>query len=204
LIKHGGVLGHSEEEVAIIASVARYHRGSEPKVTHEAWYSIGVEDRKLVWDLAAILRLAEALDRSHKQVIKNITVVFKPPARDFARELGKDTGKDQNKDGGRDALRDSGKDLVKDSGKDSAKYFLKDLPRESGFEPGRDSGKDAGKEREGIGAVTLVLTLHDGQTCLPELWALNEKKGFFEDHFGVKVEAVVDNTSDLIRANHTK
>ena len=31
LIRHGGLLGHSEEEVGMIASVARYHRGSEPK-----------------------------------------------------------------------------------------------------------------------------------------------------------------------------
>jgi exopolyphosphatase/guanosine-5'-triphosphate,3'-diphosphate pyrophosphatase len=36
LIKNAGLLGHSEEEVALIASIARYHRGSEPKVTHEA------------------------------------------------------------------------------------------------------------------------------------------------------------------------
>jgi exopolyphosphatase / guanosine-5'-triphosphate,3'-diphosphate pyrophosphatase len=151
LIKHGGLLGHSEEEVGIIASIARYHRGSEPKVTHEAWYSIGVEDRKLVSDLAAILRLAEALDRSHKQVIQSLDVVFK----------------------------DSGKDFGKDSGKDFGKDFAKDF------------GKDGSKERETINTVNLNLTLHLGQNCLPEMWALNEKKTFFEAHFGVRLQASV-------------
>src|SRR5208283_3089424 len=137
LIKNGGLLGHSEEEVAIIASIARYHRGSEPKVTHEAWYSIAVEDRELVSDLASILRLAEALDRSHKQVIKNLSVVFKEPGKEFSKEAGKD-------------------------GKES-----------------RDGSKDQGREKESISTVSLVLTLHEGQNCLPEIWALSEKKTFF-------------------------
>ena len=136
LIKHGGLLGHSEEEVAIIAAIARYHRGSEPKVTHEAWYSIGIEDRALVSDLAAILRLAEALDRSHKQVVKELKVVFKEPSKDFARDIF--------------------------------------------------------KERENLSTVSLVLSLHEGQNCLPEIWALGEKKSFFENHFGVRLEALVD------------
>jgi exopolyphosphatase/guanosine-5'-triphosphate,3'-diphosphate pyrophosphatase len=145
LIKHGGLLGHSEEEVAIIASIARYHRGSEPKVTHEAWYSIGVEDRNVVADLAAILRLAEALDRSHKQVIKDLRVVFK------------------------------------DSGK--------------------ESNKDMIRERESINTVSLMLSLHLGQNCLPELWALSEKKTFFEGHFGVRLEAAVDIGAALAKSD---
>jgi exopolyphosphatase/guanosine-5'-triphosphate,3'-diphosphate pyrophosphatase len=72
LIKNGGLLGHSEEEVAMIASIARYHRGSGPKDSHEALYTIAEENRKLVADMAAILRIAEALDRSHRQVVQTI------------------------------------------------------------------------------------------------------------------------------------
>jgi exopolyphosphatase / guanosine-5'-triphosphate,3'-diphosphate pyrophosphatase len=66
LIKHGGLLGHSEEEVALIASIARYHRGSEPKDSHEALATIPVTDRKMVTEMASLLRLAEALDEVEK------------------------------------------------------------------------------------------------------------------------------------------
>lgn len=82
LIKNGGLLGHSEEEVSMIASIARYHRGSEPKVTHEAWYSLDLEGRKIVHDLAAFLRIAEALDRSHRQVVRDLKVMVSAGLRD--------------------------------------------------------------------------------------------------------------------------
>jgi len=81
LIKYGGLLGHSEEEVAIIASIARYHRGSTPKDAHEAFTTLTPENKKLVSDMAAILRLAEALDRSHRQVVRRVRVVRERDAR---------------------------------------------------------------------------------------------------------------------------
>lgn len=75
LIRHGGLLGHSEEEISMIASVARYHRGSEPKDSHEAWNLLQESGKQIVRDLAAFLRVAEALDRSHRQVIEEVKVV---------------------------------------------------------------------------------------------------------------------------------
>src|SRR5262249_1634864 len=78
LIKNGGLLGHSEEEVNLIACIARYHRGSFPKDSHEAFAAVPPYDRKLVADMAAILRIAEALDRSHRQVVENVKVVLEP------------------------------------------------------------------------------------------------------------------------------
>ncbi len=72
LIKNGGLLGHSEEEVGIIANIARYHRGSDPKESHESYMQLSPNDRLLVSCMAAILRLAEALDRSHRQVVQRI------------------------------------------------------------------------------------------------------------------------------------
>jgi exopolyphosphatase/guanosine-5'-triphosphate,3'-diphosphate pyrophosphatase len=72
LIKNGGLLGHSEEEVAIIANIARYHRGSEPKPSHDAYMQLTPQEKQLVNDMASILRLAEALDRSHRQVVQRV------------------------------------------------------------------------------------------------------------------------------------
>ena len=74
LIRHAGLLGYSEEEVEIIANIARYHRGSEPKETHLAYWSLPPSSRTLVQDMAAILRIAEALDRSHRQLISRLSV----------------------------------------------------------------------------------------------------------------------------------
>jgi exopolyphosphatase / guanosine-5'-triphosphate,3'-diphosphate pyrophosphatase len=78
LIKNGGLLGHSEEEVNLIASIARYHRGSEPKEAHEAFAAVPPNQRRMVMEMAAILRLAEALDRSHRQVVQRIEFDFEP------------------------------------------------------------------------------------------------------------------------------
>jgi exopolyphosphatase / guanosine-5'-triphosphate,3'-diphosphate pyrophosphatase len=72
LVRHAGLLGYSEEEVEIIANIARYHRGSEPKDSHEPYVALPADSRKLVTNLSAILRLGEALDRSHRQVITGL------------------------------------------------------------------------------------------------------------------------------------
>ncbi|MBI4534196.1 MAG: Ppx/GppA family phosphatase [Candidatus Melainabacteria bacterium] len=72
LIKNCGLLGHSEEEVELIACIARYHRGSQPKSSHDEFRVLSSEERKLVTDMAAILRIAEALDRSHRQVVREV------------------------------------------------------------------------------------------------------------------------------------
>ena len=76
LILHSGLLGHSEEEVGMIASVARYHRGTFPSVDHEAWYRLDESDKNIVKPLAAILRISEALDRSHRGVIEDVQVAM--------------------------------------------------------------------------------------------------------------------------------
>lgn len=81
LIKNGGLLGHSEDEVNLIACIARYHRGSYPKDSHEAFAAVPAISRKLVADMAALLRISEALDRGHQQVVKNVKVVLEPASK---------------------------------------------------------------------------------------------------------------------------
>ncbi len=81
LIRHAGLLGYAEEEVEIIANIARYHRGSEPKESHIAYWSLPPDSRKLVEDMAAILRIAEALDRSHRQLIPHVSVELEKQSR---------------------------------------------------------------------------------------------------------------------------
>lgn len=57
----------SEEEIRLIACIGRYHRGGEPQQEHELYATLSGERQILVQKLGAILRLANALDRSHRQ-----------------------------------------------------------------------------------------------------------------------------------------
>jgi exopolyphosphatase/guanosine-5'-triphosphate,3'-diphosphate pyrophosphatase len=72
LIAHGSLEGFTPRERELIALVARYHRRGSPKKGHRAYASLPKDDRRLVSQLAAILRLADALDRRHSQRLREI------------------------------------------------------------------------------------------------------------------------------------
>ena len=72
LIRNGGLRGFEASEIETIAQVARYHRLSTPKKTHPEFGDLPGAARKIVKNLGAILRLAEGLDRSHAQVVRNL------------------------------------------------------------------------------------------------------------------------------------
>jgi exopolyphosphatase/guanosine-5'-triphosphate,3'-diphosphate pyrophosphatase len=72
LIKHSEMTGFSEIEKTIIANIARYHRGSLPKEKHTDFMQLGEKERRIVAQLGAILRLAEALDRGHESRIQDL------------------------------------------------------------------------------------------------------------------------------------
>ncbi len=72
LIKNSELTGFSESERDVIANVARYHRGTAPKERHTEYAALGQADREVVCQLGAILRLAEALDRSHDSRVRRV------------------------------------------------------------------------------------------------------------------------------------
>jgi exopolyphosphatase/guanosine-5'-triphosphate,3'-diphosphate pyrophosphatase len=53
----------------VLASLARYHKGGRPKNSHENWRRLNPYLQAVVEKLAAILRIADGLDRSHRQVV---------------------------------------------------------------------------------------------------------------------------------------
>jgi exopolyphosphatase/guanosine-5'-triphosphate,3'-diphosphate pyrophosphatase len=75
LIKNGELRGFDPQEIEIIALLARYHRQATPKKDHDGYGSLKGTLRKSVRTLAAMLRLAEGLDRSHAQVVIALDVV---------------------------------------------------------------------------------------------------------------------------------
>ena len=75
LIRHGELLGYSHAEHLMVAAIARYHRKSFPKKRHESWQLLIDEThRKLVNEMALILRLSSAIDRRPEPMISNIVV----------------------------------------------------------------------------------------------------------------------------------
>jgi exopolyphosphatase/guanosine-5'-triphosphate,3'-diphosphate pyrophosphatase len=74
LITNGDLRGFQPEEIEIMALVARYHRRSTPKAEHDEYSRLPSGRRRTVRTLAAILRVAENLDRSHSQVISGLAV----------------------------------------------------------------------------------------------------------------------------------
>lgn len=76
IIKNSELLGFNETEISIIAYVARYHRKSHPKQSHEDFSSLTEKTQMIIKKLSAILRLVDALDRTHSKVISKIESVI--------------------------------------------------------------------------------------------------------------------------------
>ena len=74
LILHSRLEGFRPEELEIVANVARYHRGPPPRNKHKGFRRLCSEDQARVLTLAAILRLASALDRTQNQSITSVRV----------------------------------------------------------------------------------------------------------------------------------
>lgn len=78
LITHGDLTGFSAEEVEVLASLARYHKGRGPRESHENWRRMNPYSRPVVEKLAALLRIADGLDRSHRQLVTSVACSVRP------------------------------------------------------------------------------------------------------------------------------
>ncbi|MCD0460137.1 Ppx/GppA phosphatase family protein [Roseiconus lacunae] len=72
IIRHSELFGLSQSELVLVALVARYYRRATPQPTHSEYMSLDREHRVLVSKLAAILRLAAALDDTRTSRIREI------------------------------------------------------------------------------------------------------------------------------------
>lgn len=66
------IFGLSTQDREFVALLARYHRRYNPENSHPHFADLSREERMIVLKLAALLRIADALDRSHAQRIKSI------------------------------------------------------------------------------------------------------------------------------------
>jgi exopolyphosphatase/guanosine-5'-triphosphate,3'-diphosphate pyrophosphatase len=78
IIQHSEIFGLSDADRLLVAMVTRYHRKSVPKLSHPDYRSLSPSNRIRVAKLSAILRVADALERTHSQRIKNLTATLTP------------------------------------------------------------------------------------------------------------------------------
>ncbi|HET7294716.1 MAG TPA: HD domain-containing protein [Vicinamibacteria bacterium] len=85
LLSAAEIFGLTRDDMAVVANVARYHRRATPQKSHLPYMALDAETRVVVNKLAAILRLANALDADHLQKVADVRVV--PEEEGFALEV---------------------------------------------------------------------------------------------------------------------
>ena len=77
LALNGDIPGLEGRDRNIVAAVVRYHnRKSTPNADHPAYSALNNNDKRIARRLAAILRIAEGLDHSHRQRIQDLRASF--------------------------------------------------------------------------------------------------------------------------------
>jgi exopolyphosphatase/guanosine-5'-triphosphate,3'-diphosphate pyrophosphatase len=74
IIKNGNLRGLAALEVETIAIVARYHSKSRPRRHDPEYRALPKLQRRLVRWLSALLQIAEGLDRSHYQLVREVQI----------------------------------------------------------------------------------------------------------------------------------
>jgi exopolyphosphatase / guanosine-5'-triphosphate,3'-diphosphate pyrophosphatase len=74
LIEHAELLGMTPIEQIVVANVARYHRGAEPKKKHRNYGPLERPVRQTIKRLSALLRVADGFDRGHASAVAEIKV----------------------------------------------------------------------------------------------------------------------------------
>ncbi len=78
LIENSGIFGLGMMDIKLAALVARYHRGALPQDSHYDYQTLPRPQRMIVSKLAPILRIADALDRSHTQAVHITKIGLQP------------------------------------------------------------------------------------------------------------------------------
>jgi len=72
LISRSELPGLSPNEMLMVANAARYHRKNVPREGHPEFMRLSAPDRDRTVRLSALLRVADALDRSHLQLVEEV------------------------------------------------------------------------------------------------------------------------------------
>jgi exopolyphosphatase/guanosine-5'-triphosphate,3'-diphosphate pyrophosphatase len=74
LLEASEIFGLTRDDMSIVANIARYHRRGLPQKPHPEFMRLDRDERVRVTKMAAMLRLANALDAEHEQKVSEIRV----------------------------------------------------------------------------------------------------------------------------------
>jgi exopolyphosphatase/guanosine-5'-triphosphate,3'-diphosphate pyrophosphatase len=74
IILNSEIFGLDRLDVTLVALIARYHRHATPRLDHPSYAALNTDDRIRICKLAAILRVADALERTHDQRVSQIEI----------------------------------------------------------------------------------------------------------------------------------
>src|SRR5215203_3874719 len=74
LLQASEIFGLSRDDMQVVGNIARYHRRGMPQKSHPEFMRLDRDERVRVTKLAAILRLANALDAEHEQKVSSIAL----------------------------------------------------------------------------------------------------------------------------------
>ena len=77
IIHHSEIFGITRTENVILSTIAKYHRGRAQPQDNEQFQILARSDRMRILKLTAILRIADALDRSHGKSFTDFSVEIK-------------------------------------------------------------------------------------------------------------------------------
>jgi exopolyphosphatase/guanosine-5'-triphosphate,3'-diphosphate pyrophosphatase len=69
------VFGLTQDDMLVVSNIARYHRRGLPQKSHLPFMALDRDTRTEVGKLAAILRVANALDADHLQKVRDVRIV---------------------------------------------------------------------------------------------------------------------------------
>jgi len=102
IISAGDLAPLGDRERKMVAAIARYHRKAHPKRKHDHYASLSVDEQDKVACAAAILRIADALDRAHDSSVMRLEIEMSTRRIRIRAEAQRELG------GESDALRRKG------------------------------------------------------------------------------------------------
>ncbi|HEV2617823.1 MAG TPA: Ppx/GppA phosphatase family protein [Candidatus Acidoferrales bacterium] len=76
IVRHAHIPGLAEADRLLVACLIRYHGKANPDPQHKLYSSLGPRRRFQVRALAAILRIAIALDKERRRAVQNVDVII--------------------------------------------------------------------------------------------------------------------------------
>ena len=72
VVANADLAGFTARERLLIAALCRYHRKSMPNPVHSSWQALNADERRALWLMIPVVRLADNLDRGENQHVAGL------------------------------------------------------------------------------------------------------------------------------------